>query len=561
MNEQDIWTDYDLCMLEHLSYMNDDGKLKEITKEYKYLENCKSVGEYLEQFDIEKIRGLGSETTNLDCISGEEYAAIIQYMSENENIKNLSVQKEVLKNKHQDSCPLAYDLVDQSGQHIVIFKGTTKSFEWKDDVEGINVSDTQSQKDALDYLENKIGADNIIVVGHSKGGNKAMYCAIVSDKVKRCVSMDGQGFSEEFIQKYQYKIAQRAKNITNISYCSDFVHSLMNQIPGSEQLYTGKGYGSNEVKSCFECHSPNSLFSYDRNSGELQVTGNFDFGKETESLKIISGLVDYIMYSDCDNKEELISYLAYLAEQLGGDSNAFIQKIRNGEEKIDSEKLTAIAAYLIKYCNENNIEAVEVNKLLSDIHIIDDETKWLGFEPVKWLKILFAYVNSNQKDQDYIILEILSLSVEELIIPLSLFNNKTYKEFDRYLDLAKKVLSGIKSKYNNIHYDDSEKTVIFPSRLKKINPLSDMISKSVSKVYYNLQGIQNALSRLEEAENIYLSAPNTLNTTLSGKALDACTELYGKYNDLQSKILRLIEETKIKTEAVYNALVELENKQ
>lgn len=561
MNGQDTWTDYDLCMLEHLSYMNDDGKLKEITNEYKYLENCKSVGDYLEQFDIEKIRGLGSETTNGDCISGEEYAAIIQYMSENENIKNLSVQKEVLENKHQDSCPLAYDLVDQSGQHIVIFKGTTRSFEWKDDVEGINVSDTQSQKDALDYLENKVCADNIIVVGHSKGGNKAMYCAIVSDKVSRCVSMDGQGFSEEFIQKYQYKIAQRAKNITNISYCSDFIHVLMNQIPGSEQLYTGKGYGSNEAKSCFECHSPNSLFSYDRNSGKLKVTGNFDFGKETESLKIISGLVDYIMYSDCDNKEKLISYIAYLAEQLGGDSNAFIQKIRNGEEKIDSEKLTDIAAYLIKYCNENNIGAVEVYRLLLDIHLIDGTTRWFGFEPISLLKLVFDYVNSNKEDQDYILAEICVIIAYFDNREGFLGNKVKNQEKDKYLDLAMKVLLRIKSNYNNIHYDDSEKTVIFPSRLKKINPLSDMISKSVSKMYYNLQGIQNALSKLEKAENIYLSAPNTLNTTLSGKALDACTELYGKYNDLQSKIFRLIEETKIKTEAVYNAVVELENKQ
>lgn len=36
--------------------------------------------------------------------------------------------------------------------------------------------------------------DSITVTGHSKGGNKAQYVTVLSDKVDRCISMDGQGF-------------------------------------------------------------------------------------------------------------------------------------------------------------------------------------------------------------------------------------------------------------------------------------------------------------------------------------------------------------------------------
>ena len=56
-----------------------------------------------------------------------------------------------------------------------------------------------------DYIEN-LPYDSITVAGHSKGGNKAQYVTVLSDKVDRCISMDGQGFSQEFIDKYYAEI-------------------------------------------------------------------------------------------------------------------------------------------------------------------------------------------------------------------------------------------------------------------------------------------------------------------------------------------------------------------
>ena len=55
--------------------------------------------------------------------------------------------------------------------------------------------------------------DNITMTGHSLGGNLAEYATIMSykygldTKIKQCVSMDGPGFSDEFIRANREHIA------------------------------------------------------------------------------------------------------------------------------------------------------------------------------------------------------------------------------------------------------------------------------------------------------------------------------------------------------------------
>ncbi len=54
--------------------------------------------------------------------------------------------------------------------------------------------------------------------------------AILSDKVDRCVSFDGQGFSNEFCEKYKEEIEKNSYKITSISAYTDPVNALLNPI-------------------------------------------------------------------------------------------------------------------------------------------------------------------------------------------------------------------------------------------------------------------------------------------------------------------------------------------
>lgn len=126
-------TDYDLCMLEHLSYMNNDDGLKSVLKNginsYLPLQECSNVEQYLSQFDTDTLRKNNpNDYTNGDSISRKEYAAIIDYMYSNKEICSLTLNQ-VMENEHASTCPLAYDFISDSNEHIVIFKGSTEAFE------------------------------------------------------------------------------------------------------------------------------------------------------------------------------------------------------------------------------------------------------------------------------------------------------------------------------------------------------------------------------------------------------------------------------------------------
>lgn len=550
---------YDLCMLEHLSYMNVDDGLKQYIKSgkrYKSLEECDTVGDYLDQFDTTELRKHSSEYTNGDSISCDEYAAIIEYMKNNNGLRTLVVNK---KNS-QKGRPLAYDF-EHGDEHIVIFKGTTGGKEWKDNVEGVGVADTQSQIEAKNFID-EIDSNNITVVGHSKGGNKAMYCAVVCDKVKRCVSMDGQGFSDEFMEKYRYQIAKKAGIISNISYCSDFVHGLMIQIPGTNQVYTGNGYGSNGVNSAAECHSPNSLFTYsvDEN-GKLIVTGSFDVGKETKSVQIINGLTEYIMHSDCEDKEGLIAYLAEIVGKVGENKDVFLDRLFNGEEKIDTDQLTTLVAYLIKYCNENNVSGVEIATFLCDIHVIEKKDR------VLWgtvADLILLWVKSNEKSQNYILLKVLAL-----LYPYLNFRISAYYLITKKKDISKeekvihslivKVLFKIKGKYNSINYDASKKNAISTERMKPVSTTSDFHETTSAGLYYKPERIQSAVSKMKEIISREMVMSPAIQTSLSGNALDTFVALNKLYDDLYTDIYDLINSTQQKVSTVLDAVNALES--
>lgn len=118
----------------------------------------------------------------------------------------------------------------------VIFRGTNGDLkEWTDNGSGGYKSETTYQQRAKDYIEEiykKYGVP-ITVSGHSKGGNLSMYVAIMTDCVDRCVAVDGQGFSEEFIMENLAQIGLKRDNITLISASKDYVNLLLYTIAGN----------------------------------------------------------------------------------------------------------------------------------------------------------------------------------------------------------------------------------------------------------------------------------------------------------------------------------------
>ena len=135
-----------------------------------------SVGELLAfiDTDVYKKQGnlFGPATTK------EEWDNLIQLAAEDEQLCRLRITER--KNDLQTGAKAICFYDEQKDEAVVVFAGTGYN-EWRDNFTAGTQTDTKQQIDALEWFET-LNYENITVSGHSKGGNKAMYIAVCSEK-------------------------------------------------------------------------------------------------------------------------------------------------------------------------------------------------------------------------------------------------------------------------------------------------------------------------------------------------------------------------------------------
>ena len=98
------------------------------------------------------------------------------------------------------------------GTHYVTFRGTDDSIvAWKENLLMSIENEIPARKDALDYLKWAASEyeGDLIVGGHSKGGNLAVYAAAcapeeIQDRISAVYSNDGPGFLKDFVESAGY---------------------------------------------------------------------------------------------------------------------------------------------------------------------------------------------------------------------------------------------------------------------------------------------------------------------------------------------------------------------
>ena len=170
------------------------------------------------------------------------------------------------------------------------------------DIGLVNSTCTNQQKEVEQFLKtykdqlNKY--DNLAMAGHSLGGNLAEYATIVSykygldDNIKQCVSMDGPGFSNEFILKYFKQIEKMSGVMYHPRW--SFVGTMLNDLPGVKYQYAKVSNESNNIDdepyNAATRHSTKYLV-YDKD-GQLAKGGEQDDLSKITS--VISEGVDHL---------------------------------------------------------------------------------------------------------------------------------------------------------------------------------------------------------------------------------------------------------------------------
>ena len=357
-------TDEQLMLLEQLTYLTDDvadaaGVL---------LGPYDSVEDLLQQFDEEALQKLEDSGKTFNYTGAEKWAAIIRQIKNDADLYSLDIVDK------DDSVPaLCFNDPDDPGHAVVVFEGTSGQDEWIDNAIGLGVSDTERQKDALDYIED-LPYDDITVAGHSKGGNKAQYVTILSDKIDRCVSMDGQGFSQEFLDKYYAEIQEKGHCIKNYYLDGDFVNILMFPVPGSDQICIA---GDRSVVGPAN-HCPSSFYQFlrdeeghwyidsDENGDTILIPGT----REEVMVYLHEFTTFIINVMPEDERERAGDYIGHILAlafvpdaHLDVDGKVYTPDDLVGYLLSDPDMLSKVLAYFVRYVETYNPSEDEIRSL------------------------------------------------------------------------------------------------------------------------------------------------------------------------------------------------------
>lgn len=198
--------------------------------------------------------------------------------------------------------------------------------------------------------------DNITMTGHSLGGNLAEYATIMSykygldTKIKQCVSMDGPGFSDEFIRANREHIANMKGVIKH--YRWSFVGNLLFDLPGVE--YQDVSINEDEVvkdngdlKAIFWRHDTKYL-KYDEN-------GNLMPGEKDGFACIIVPITKYIELNNKGNK------IVDFTKKITGNSPEVYLKVTISQLLSDADDMS-----------------FEIEEILKEVRSVYDDVQALG---------------------------------------------------------------------------------------------------------------------------------------------------------------------------------------
>lgn len=343
-----------LLLLNNLMYTHEENfpvdKLSEINSSVKTVEDYINILEH----NRSKLESSG------DCgcyISGEDYTKIIDAIKSDRELMDMKIASTHIDNGENGGGGFSAVFINEkTGDAVVTFKGTEPD-EWPDNFTGATYTDmpdtvsTQHQANALEWYQDvydELGLDKyeITVTGHSKGGNKAKYITVLDDSVDNCVSFDGQGFSDEFLERYRDEIAANQGKIENHNADNDYVNFLLNDI-GKRYFYK-----SNNIDSCdggiFEYHSPNSFMTIGED-GSVTMERSSQ-GPVIQALdSYLTGLVRTMDDDTRKQAAEVIGAIVTGALDKNKDKRFIIDMILDPE---NSDVVVHILAYTMEYADD-----------------------------------------------------------------------------------------------------------------------------------------------------------------------------------------------------------------
>lgn len=371
-------TTEEVLLLNNLMYMNNKDPFKNMD-DYQ----GKTLGDLVNDIDTGKFKSDKDYTT---FTNGDEWKNIIESVRNDEKLCNTRIESSYDDGNGGKSI-LFHNTVDNEA--VVVYRGTGSPSEWKDNFQGGSVTDrsdgvsTAQQEKALEWYQSQHleNYDSVTVSGHSKGGNKAKYVTLMDDSVDRCLSFDGQGFSDEFVDKYQDKIAANQYKIHNHNVDGDYVNILLNDV-GDKTYYKGYNYGDGKF---LENHCPNTYMKYDKNGNFVLV----ETSQSQDMQNLDKFLNSYLRSIPANERKDTMNLIGTMVEQAqnGSSVNDLLKLFTEGKNTDSAAKLLA---YFIKYEQQNPEMADSIRNVLNSMGYGDS---------IKYVNIVEDILNNDKFDK------------------------------------------------------------------------------------------------------------------------------------------------------------------
>lgn len=289
------FNDVDNVILSYISYI-DFGKLfPERGKIYSIEEIFEA---YCEKYSLDEVKENGQFTARAPLL--------LEQMVKGERFKGTRIgyYKDVLdKEMVKQFCAVTFFLPD--GTNYIAFRGTDSTITgWKEDFLMSCMSDSEGAKEAVCYLNNVADfiKGELMLGGHSKGGNFAMYAAAfcneeLKERIVKVYNNDGPGFREEIIDSAEYK------------HISHKICSIIPQTSIIGQLLSNNGE-KKIVKS-----SAKGIFQHDAMTWEVMRDKFVESELDAMSDFINSSLGTWLEQTDDETRESIVSTAFAMIEE------------------------------------------------------------------------------------------------------------------------------------------------------------------------------------------------------------------------------------------------------
>lgn len=305
-----------------LKYLKDYGNKTFYDQEFNEIDNL--VFSSLSYLDFSKIVSEKKDKISLSRV-GEIFFLKYKF----KEVEKLGIaQKDAFKilkeayltNRYKDVLVYSYKYVGDKDKQFsamtfkvnkkfiyVSYEGTDHLLSgWKEDFELAYKFPIESQKDAIKYLNKTIGLfdKNIIVGGHSKGGNLALVASMyakksIKNKIINVYSNDGPGLRKKEIESNEYKTIK-----------NKYIHIIPNYSVVGLLLRHDDNY--KVIKSSRKDLMAHSIMTWQVNNTELVLAELSDLSK-----KIDNSVLAWLDKNDDVKREKMITTVFKALENSG----------------------------------------------------------------------------------------------------------------------------------------------------------------------------------------------------------------------------------------------------